>query len=354
MASASPAVDIFVSYAHADQHIAAIIEANLRKAGFSVWRDASQIRGGQVLGDVVQNAVSQARCVVVCLSEPSVRSPWVRAEISAGRHKLVLAKIEGFPMPADLGAAIAQSPVRDLQPWLAGENSGPWKQVIEDCRQTIARPARAPVAPAQMPTSQRVPVAGRPMIQVEMFSPRSALALGSNNQLQVTVPYRLRNCGNAPAKGVLWSATLYPFRGPYVPEGSDECVFPPDAPVPESRLRDICKQLANQPCPRGAWEREFLPNYVIESETYLAQDFAKFQGPAAEGANGDVLPLIFACTTYFSAYDDSYHQTGLVFAIFLQDASEESGRRHLRLRDLPVGAGEMIVEAWGMGGNVMS
>ena len=71
--------DIFISYARADRPRAETLAAALHQTGWSVWWDR-EIPPGRSFDEVIEEALSQASCVVVIWSEASVRSEWVKTE----------------------------------------------------------------------------------------------------------------------------------------------------------------------------------------------------------------------------------------------------------------------------------
>src|SRR5262245_48877120 len=82
--------DIFISYARADRTRAEKLAHALGQHGWSVWWDRF-IPPGKTFDEVIEGALSSARCVIVLWSHDSVKSEWVKAEASdaAQRHILV-------------------------------------------------------------------------------------------------------------------------------------------------------------------------------------------------------------------------------------------------------------------------
>ncbi len=82
-APASPAViDIFLAYSHQDAPVMRQLYADLRGAGWSVWTDEGLEPGTPSWQDAIQEALRQARCLVVVLSPHASKSHWVNSEIS--------------------------------------------------------------------------------------------------------------------------------------------------------------------------------------------------------------------------------------------------------------------------------
>ena len=146
-------MDIFISYSWKDLEIIATIDAGLKAAGFTVWRDEGEMRAGQTLGTQVERALKDAKCVLACLSPAAVRSDWVRAEMRRSRGKLLPVIIEPFEKSVDLDADLGGLLYRDLTPWVAGQSNSPWERLIADCRAIVGQPniGLAAVSPAPAP-----------------------------------------------------------------------------------------------------------------------------------------------------------------------------------------------------------
>ncbi len=84
--------DVFVSYATPDRsRVAPIVEA-LEQAGWSVWWDRD-ISGGAAFDRAIEQAIDEARCIVVVWSEHSIDSEWVRTEANEGLERGVLVPV---------------------------------------------------------------------------------------------------------------------------------------------------------------------------------------------------------------------------------------------------------------------
>jgi hypothetical protein len=64
----------------------------LRGAGFSVWWDRNIIAGKQY-DRVIEQALDEAKCVIVCWSRHSVDSEWVKNEAAAGAERGILVPV---------------------------------------------------------------------------------------------------------------------------------------------------------------------------------------------------------------------------------------------------------------------
>lgn len=84
--------DVFVSYASQDRdRVAPIVDA-LQSAGWSVWWDRA-ISGGAAFDRAIEEAIDEARCIVVVWSAHSVESEWVRTEANEGLERRVLVPV---------------------------------------------------------------------------------------------------------------------------------------------------------------------------------------------------------------------------------------------------------------------
>jgi formylglycine-generating enzyme required for sulfatase activity len=84
--------DIFISYARADRRKVRRFAEALEKKGWQVWWDL-RIRSGSSFDRVIEQALEEARCVIVIWSRNSVESDWVRAEAGDGLERRILVSI---------------------------------------------------------------------------------------------------------------------------------------------------------------------------------------------------------------------------------------------------------------------
>lgn len=88
---ATDSVDVFVSYSRADKtEVDKWVKFLAETCFLSIWSD-SAIVPGDIFDEEIDRRLNAARSVLVCWSENSVTSQWVRAEakIAADQHKLV-------------------------------------------------------------------------------------------------------------------------------------------------------------------------------------------------------------------------------------------------------------------------
>jgi TolB-like protein len=105
---------VFLSYARADQELAAKLAKALEASGLEVWWDAL-IHGGAEFSKSIEAALENCDAVVVAWSRASVLSDWVLDEAARGRdlRKLVPVSLDGTASP--LG--FRQYHIVDLSQW---------------------------------------------------------------------------------------------------------------------------------------------------------------------------------------------------------------------------------------------
>src|SRR5215203_283728 len=72
---------VFISHASADDGFVAELRHALESQGISVWVDSRELSGGNKLTPKMEQAIDDARQVLVVLSPQTVNSPWVRREV---------------------------------------------------------------------------------------------------------------------------------------------------------------------------------------------------------------------------------------------------------------------------------
>src|SRR5262245_39095743 len=84
--------DIFISYARPDRTRAERLAQVLGEHGWSVWWDRN-IPPGKPFDEVIEEALADAKCVIVLWSNESVKSEWVKAEASDAARRRILVPI---------------------------------------------------------------------------------------------------------------------------------------------------------------------------------------------------------------------------------------------------------------------
>jgi tetratricopeptide (TPR) repeat protein len=73
---------VFISHATKDDEFVRELRAALEAHKLSVWADSRNLRGGDDLAPEIDRAIEEARQVIVVLSPHTIKSPWVRKEVT--------------------------------------------------------------------------------------------------------------------------------------------------------------------------------------------------------------------------------------------------------------------------------
>ena len=134
-----PAKQIFLSYSSEDRLRARLFVQALEERGWSVWWDRADIPPGGRFSRVIEEAIRDAKVVVVLWSARSVESDWVRDEADNGKKRgiLVPALIDDVEVP--LGFRQLQH--ASLAEW-NGTADHPELQKLLEAVKRLAPPAR--------------------------------------------------------------------------------------------------------------------------------------------------------------------------------------------------------------------
>ncbi len=149
--------DIFISYAREDVAVADALARVLEQHGWSVWWDR-RVHVGQSFDREIEQAIDDARCVVVLWSRHSVSSAWVRNEAGAGAERGILAPalLEEVKLPLEFRRIQAAS----LMNW-NGDPAHPGCQALFAAIQALvdmdrgSNDATRTAAPSNMARSDR-------------------------------------------------------------------------------------------------------------------------------------------------------------------------------------------------------
>ncbi len=148
--SASDMADVFVSYTKDDRTIARLFATGLEREGFSVWWDQA-IHAGEAFDRATEQALAEARAVVVLWSRRSVESDWVRAEATEARatRRLVPVMIEPCKRPV----IFELIHTADLAGWSGDATDTRWRIFIDGLRRTAGQARQDPGLAQQGPVT---------------------------------------------------------------------------------------------------------------------------------------------------------------------------------------------------------
>ena len=147
--------DIFLSYNREDQATADEFVRGFEDAGLSVWWDR-RLRAGEAYDEVTENALREARAVVVLWSQRAVASRWVRAEATLAQRigTFVPCMIE----PCERPIMFELTQTEDLSQWTGDYDAPAWKSFGAHVRTMVdAHGDGGAVAPTAPRTAQHRP-----------------------------------------------------------------------------------------------------------------------------------------------------------------------------------------------------
>jgi hypothetical protein len=130
--------DLFISYKREEQPAAKRLAFALERQGWSVWWDP-QLRVGEHFDDVIEDALQDAKCVIVLWSKQSVDSRYVRDEATyaLNKEKLIPVAIEDVNLPFRFsGLQTAQ-----LHGWDGSDTFPGFLKLVADIKSIIGSPA---------------------------------------------------------------------------------------------------------------------------------------------------------------------------------------------------------------------
>jgi len=140
-------VDVFISYARANQQLVRQLAEAVKRLGYSVWWD-DELPPHLSYGEVITDTIGEAKAAIVVWSEDAAASEWVRAEADLARNqkKLIQTSIDGRmpPMPFN------QIQFAAIGDWRGEDDHPGWTKV----KASLLALCGAPGSPAPAPTAR--------------------------------------------------------------------------------------------------------------------------------------------------------------------------------------------------------
>jgi TIR domain/PDZ domain len=128
--------EIFISYASKDRERARMIAAALGGHGWDVWWDR-EIPLGKAFDEIIENAIAEAKCVIVLWSAASAASEWVRNEASEGKRRGILVPV--FIEQIEAPLAFRSLNGADLSAWSGNGGDAEFVRLIERVRELLGQ-----------------------------------------------------------------------------------------------------------------------------------------------------------------------------------------------------------------------
>ena len=131
------ATDLFLSYSRQDTAKIEILATTLQQTGWSVWWDR-EIRAGSSFDRVIEQALTNARAVIVAWSRHSVESDWVRAEAAHAleSNKLLPIRLDKVPLPLQF----IHVHTIDLSDWTGSGSDQSCQKLVAELHDLLGKP----------------------------------------------------------------------------------------------------------------------------------------------------------------------------------------------------------------------
>jgi DNA-binding response OmpR family regulator len=136
--AAANGADLFISYSQKDLPKIKSLTALLQQCGWSVWFD-QELKAGATFDRVIEQALSNARAVIVAWSKSSVDSDWVRAEAAFALQsaKLFPVRLDDVPLPL----RFIHVHTLDLSKWDGSSGHPALKALVGHLSEALGKPA---------------------------------------------------------------------------------------------------------------------------------------------------------------------------------------------------------------------
>jgi TIR domain-containing protein len=147
---------IFISYSRKDSAFVRTLAGDLEKAGYDVWWDVSDLRGGDDWLRVIPTAIESSDYVIVVLSPNAVISEWVEKEYTQAlglRKKIIPIMLARSSVPFALNTI-------NYINFAAGEYAENFKKLLTALGYTGEAPVSRPTPAISFPPALRIAVIG--------------------------------------------------------------------------------------------------------------------------------------------------------------------------------------------------
>jgi hypothetical protein len=160
-------VDVFISYARADQELVRRLAEAVKREGYGIWWD-EELPPHLTYGDVITEKIGAAKAAIVVWSHDAAASEWVRAEADVARNqkKLIQTSIDERmpPMPFN------QIQFAQIGDWRGEDDHPGWMKVKASLRALCGNPGSPPESMQPRPAARsgglaaRAPSGGRSLL----------------------------------------------------------------------------------------------------------------------------------------------------------------------------------------------
>ena len=186
--------EIFISYARVDRERAQALAGALGREGWSVWWDRD-IPPGRTFDEVIEEALAEAKCVIVLWSRDSVRSEWVKAEASdAARRRILVPVLADDVMPPLEFRRIQSAAVPE---WGRLTSSPDWNHLCRSIGILVGRPS--------VSASNAAPTMVEPAVN-------TAGLVGKRPNVWGVKAGALGGCALVVVAGLAWAVVSRPFE----------------------------------------------------------------------------------------------------------------------------------------------
>ncbi|MXO58372.1 TIR domain-containing protein [Altererythrobacter salegens] len=200
--------DIFLSYNREDAARAKHFADGFAAQGLDVWWDVA-LRSGEAYDKVTEDALKNAKAVVVLWSPRSVDSRWVRAEATLADRKKTLMPAMIEPCERPIMFELVQT--AELSHWQGDSSDAAWRDFAGHVREFVGKgpvPAPAPLpgkAKAPLPSLDQLSVAVLPFSNMGKDDEQEYFADGITEDV-------ITDLGKVSALSVIGRSTAFTFK----------------------------------------------------------------------------------------------------------------------------------------------